>query len=73
MAVSSIIIYDIYQVYITPFKKDLAENACILCGLQIAKNTENGRINVGTFCDCPSSKTCFDCQVLLKFKFPAKS
>merc|ERR1711936_820519 len=32
IAVASIVIYDVYQAYICPFKPDLKEGQCILCG-----------------------------------------
>merc|ERR1712038_1662669 len=32
IAVASIIIYDIYQAYIVPFRKDLKHGQCIICG-----------------------------------------
>ncbi|XP_037079202.1 urea-proton symporter DUR3-like [Pollicipes pollicipes] len=32
IAVASIVIYDVYQVYLKPFRADLAPGECILCG-----------------------------------------
>merc|ERR1719229_2047411 len=50
IAVASIIIYDVYQAYICPFRPDLKEGQCIMCGryLRIQKGDE-----VTEVCSCP--------------------
>uniref|UniRef100_A0A0L8I9N3 Uncharacterized protein n=2 Tax=Octopus bimaculoides TaxID=37653 RepID=A0A0L8I9N3_OCTBM len=42
MAVSSIIVYDIYQTYIKPFRRNLKRNQCVLCGKTKVKMETNG-------------------------------
>merc|ERR550517_1220938 len=37
IAVASILIYDVYQAYICPFKSDLKEGQCILCSRYLRK------------------------------------
>merc|ERR1711988_477957 len=39
IAVASIMIYDIYQTYITPFNKELKPGQCIICGLYMKQLT----------------------------------
>merc|ERR1719264_599983 len=48
IAVASILIYDVYQAYICPFKKDLKDGQCILCG----RNYRGGQGEVP--CNCVS-------------------
>ncbi|KAL4230282.1 hypothetical protein ACF0H5_010667 [Mactra antiquata] len=58
MAVSSIIVYDIYQVYINPFRKTQKSSNCIFCdksrGTRLKKNVEA--------CTCPNVLTCDECK-----------
>lgn len=42
MAVSSIIVYDIYQTYVKPFRCNLKRNQCVLCGKIKKKIRTNG-------------------------------
>jgi len=60
IAVSSIIIYDIYQAYICPYKPDLKDGQCILCGLYL--RTQKG--DEGTvLCTCKSADKCVACHI----------
>ncbi|XP_052720836.1 uncharacterized protein LOC128192294 isoform X2 [Crassostrea angulata] len=61
MAVSSIVVYDIYKVYINPFRRLLTPTSCILCGLQKV----GGKHEV---CSCPTSAECIDCSKDMKRK-----
>jgi Na+/proline symporter len=58
IAVASIVIYDVYQAYICPFKPDLKEGQCILCSkyLRKQKGDEDAEL-----CDCKSTAKCEGC------------
>uniref|UniRef100_A0A0K2TLS5 Urea-proton symporter DUR3 n=1 Tax=Lepeophtheirus salmonis TaxID=72036 RepID=A0A0K2TLS5_LEPSM len=56
IAVSSIIIYDVYQTYLYPFRKDLKDGQCIICG-----KFYRGSSSVD-LCVCPSCKKCSGCH-----------
>merc|ERR1719318_2113856 len=58
IAVSSIVIYDVYQAYICPFKPDLKDGQCILCSkyLRKQKGDEDAEL-----CDCKSTAKCEAC------------
>ena len=60
IAVSSIVIYDVYQAYICPFKPDLKDGQCILCSkyLRKQKGDEDAKL-----CDCKSTAKCEACAV----------
>ncbi|XP_052797300.1 uncharacterized protein LOC128229424 [Mya arenaria] len=58
MAVSSIIVYDIYQIYINPFRKNHDMSQCILCRKPHANVDNNSGTDV---CTCPSAITCKEC------------
>jgi len=58
IAVASIVIYDVYQAYICPFKPDLKEGQCILCSRYLRKQ-KDGEEN--ELCDCKSTANCEDC------------
>ncbi|KAK7097666.1 uncharacterized protein [Littorina saxatilis] len=72
MAVSSIIVYDIYQTYIRPFRKNHSVSSCILCGgdkethsdvntnsMTIEHNTSSHR---PAPCKCPFASQCHHCS-----------
>ena len=66
IAVSSIVIYDVYQAYICPFKPDLKDGQCILCSryLRKQKGDEDAQL-----CDCKSTAKCEACAVrILKYQ-----
>ncbi|KAJ8311971.1 hypothetical protein KUTeg_009344 [Tegillarca granosa] len=63
MAVSSILVYDIYKTYINPFRKTATPTCCQLCGKEkvspIIKKTEAEEIQ--QLCACVSADNCKDC------------
>merc|ERR1719446_369870 len=58
IAVASIVIYDVYQTYICPFKPDLKEGQCILCSKYLRKQD---RDEDAVLCDCKSTAKCEGC------------
>ncbi|XP_076468036.1 uncharacterized protein LOC143298900 [Babylonia areolata] len=71
MAVASIFVYDIYQIYINPFRKDVSGSKCVLCGRRrkgAQKSNKNSSNNyslseeTGELCKCPSVTNCQPCQ-----------
>ncbi|XP_061164269.1 uncharacterized protein LOC133173296 [Saccostrea echinata] len=54
MAVASIIVYDIYKVYINPFRRLLTPTTCVLCGRQKMSGQSE-------LCRCSSSVNCPAC------------
>ena len=64
IAVASILIYDVYQAYICPFKPDLKDGQCILCSRYLRKPMD---VNVGkdSLCECVSADKCEQCKVLI--------
>merc|ERR1711970_697480 len=58
IAVASIVIYDVYQTYICPFKPDLKEGQCILCSKYLRK--QEGDENA-VLCNCKSTAKCEGC------------
>ena len=64
IAVASIVIYDVYQAYICPFKPDLKEGQCILCSKYLRhKKTGMAEANDVSLCDCVSADKCEGCKV----------
>ncbi|XP_045204552.2 uncharacterized protein LOC123557251 [Mercenaria mercenaria] len=59
MAVSSIIVYDIYQVYINPFRKSHNPEDCILCNKKLAEPKQEDQTVI---CTCPNVLTCQECK-----------
>merc|ERR1712130_675814 len=60
IAVASIVIYDVYQTYICPFRRDHRDGQCILCGRFLRQQKEDeGRTEV---CSCPSAESCQACK-----------
>ena len=57
IAIASIIIYDIYQPYIQPFKKDPKENHCLLCDQPF--DTKKTDAFTEDICDCGSMRRLF--------------
>ena len=72
IAVASLIIYDVYQAYVQPFRKGLHPGHCILCAQpmkeestpQLTKFTEDRSPSYSTtpVCTCPSAKNCAECK-----------
>ena len=72
IAVASLIIYDIYQAYVQPFRKGLLPGQCILCA-QLMKVESTPRqtnyteerppsYSTTPVCTCPSAKSCAECK-----------
>merc|ERR1711910_16667 len=61
IAVASIVIYDVYQAYICPFKPDLKEGQCILCGKYL-RHKKVGLVDDVSLCDCVSADKCEGCK-----------
>merc|ERR1712088_713494 len=61
IAVASILIYDVYQAYICPFKSDLKDGQCILCSRYLRKPRD---VNVAkeSLCECISADKCDQCK-----------
>ena len=62
IAVASIVIYDVYQAYICPFKPDLKEGQCILCSKYL-RHKKVGLVDDLSLCDCVSADKCEGCKV----------
>ncbi|KAF0301993.1 putative urea active transporter 1 [Amphibalanus amphitrite] len=57
IAVASIVIYDVYQIYLKPFRAELAPGECILCGHRVRPTNEDPKR-----CMCPSMQRCEPCR-----------
>ncbi|KAL5012792.1 hypothetical protein ScPMuIL_011343 [Solemya velum] len=72
MAVSSILVYDIYKVYINPFRKNTHSTLCLLCGrgktdaVPMVSNTSKKTDD--DICQCPSSLACLHCVGDIKLR-----
>ncbi|GAU91253.1 hypothetical protein RvY_03546-3 [Ramazzottius varieornatus] len=56
MAVTSIIVHDLYQIYVKPFRAVTDPNSCVLCG------RARGRMaNPIDKCECQSKTSCKEC------------
>ena len=64
IAVASILIYDVYQAYICPFKPDLRDGQCILCSKYMRKPKDQA-VGEESLCDCVSADKCEQCKVSL--------
>ena len=62
IAVASIIIYDVYQAYVCPFRPGLEPGQCILCG---AWHRPPHPHHPGPLCQCPSADNCEGCKVIV--------
>ena len=77
IAVASLIIYDIYQAYVQPFRKDLETGHCILCAKPMRndytlKSPNYGTTNDKTLCACSSAKNCVECKEDLRIRTSAE-
>merc|ERR1719174_820183 len=59
IAVASIVIYDVYQTYICPFRRDHQDGQCILCGRFLRQQKGDEATEV---CSCPSAESCESCK-----------
>ena len=62
IAVASIVIYDVYQAYICPFKPDLKDGQCILCEKFYRKPFNCNEDDI-SLCQCTSAENCLGCKV----------
>ncbi|XP_069129197.1 uncharacterized protein [Argopecten irradians] len=60
MAISSIIVYDLYQVYVRPYRANQQPAHCILCGKASEESAEDSNTK-GRTCQCPSVRDCRHC------------
>ncbi len=80
IAVASIMIYDVYQMYIQPFRPDLPDGHCIMCGRAVAmmvsapsstlvSNVISLALDTSGrsdhYCKCANANKCQDCKVTL--------
>ncbi|KAH9509963.1 hypothetical protein Btru_044732 [Bulinus truncatus] len=61
MAVSSIIVYDIYQTYICPYRFKSPLSSCVFCGLVKPSATAH-TFDGDSKCQCPASENCQTCK-----------
>ncbi|XP_033744244.1 urea-proton symporter DUR3-like [Pecten maximus] len=64
MAISSIVVYDIYQTYLRPFRKGLKRTHCVLCGRtkkQTITATYANDSERDQLCQCRSVSRCHHC------------
>ncbi|XP_071088112.1 uncharacterized protein [Haliotis cracherodii] len=63
MAVSSIIVYDIYQTHINPYRKGHTRNTCLLCGKMkpLPNNATSEKDELQPYCECTQAVDCRDC------------
>ncbi|XP_046575766.1 urea-proton symporter DUR3-like [Haliotis rubra] len=71
MAISSIIVYDIYQTYINPFRYHLKSVHCILCGRVKREAVTQQNNDEGDFCACVDATRCHHCVTDLQ-KYSSK-
>ncbi|XP_035681863.1 urea-proton symporter DUR3-like [Branchiostoma floridae] len=57
IAVTSIIVYDIYKDYISPFRRDLEEDDCVLCGMK-----RENPVSEDEKCFCHPISSCTKCH-----------
>merc|ERR1719297_535544 len=62
IAVASIVIYDVYQAYICPFKPDLKDGQCILCSKYLRHKAGQDQDTTTPLCDCVSADKCEGCK-----------
>ncbi|XP_076467664.1 uncharacterized protein LOC143298665 [Babylonia areolata] len=62
MAVSSIIVYDLYQTHLRPFRKNLTTAHCLLCGLTKPKEVTSSDKVTPDLCQCTPFAECRKCH-----------
>jgi len=70
IAVASIIIYDVYQAYVCPFKPDLKPGQCIMCSKYLRKQKVGDDQEL---CNCQSADKCEGCIIDNKARAENKS
>ncbi|KAK3100009.1 hypothetical protein FSP39_013434, partial [Pinctada imbricata] len=64
MAISSIVVYDIYQTYVRPFRKGLKRRHCVLCGKNKKRTviaTYENDVGREVLCQCRTVSRCHHC------------
>ncbi|CAH1779211.1 unnamed protein product [Owenia fusiformis] len=61
VAVASLIVYDVYQPYINPFRKHLKEGDCVVCGKPSMKTTKSDNLVDRLICSCKPVVNCTGC------------
>jgi Na+/proline symporter len=77
IAVASIIIYDIYQAYIVPFRPNLIRGQCLICGQFMRANSakmhsDSSGEQLLELCTCPSGHNCGGCKIDDKIRAESK-
>merc|ERR1719305_818801 len=77
IAVASIIIYDIYQAYIVPFRPNLIRGQCLICGKFMRANSakmhsDSSGEQLLELCTCPSGHNCDGCKIDDKIRAESK-
>jgi Na+/proline symporter len=77
IAVASIIIYDIYQAYVVPFRPNLIRGQCIICGKFMRANSakmhsDSSGEQLLELCTCPSGHNCDGCKIDDKIRAESK-
>jgi Na+/proline symporter len=77
IAVASIIIYDIYQAYIVPFRPNLIRGQCLICGKFMRANSakmhsDSSGEQLLELCTCPSGHNCGGCKIDDKIRAESK-
>jgi len=71
IAVASIVIYDVYQAYICPFRPNLEDGQCILCGKFTRKPAKC--LEDCSLCQCISAENCQGCKDDIELRRACKS
>jgi len=69
IAVSSIIIYDVYQAYLCPFRPNMKGGECVLCGKMLRGRSTSEE----NLCSCKSATNCHECKIDSKARANATS
>ena len=62
IAVTSLLIYDVFQTYIKPFRPNLQPGQCLLC-LKFVRKVDGMTRQDADLCECPSAQKCEECKV----------
>ncbi|KAJ8318387.1 hypothetical protein KUTeg_003478 [Tegillarca granosa] len=77
MAVSSIIVYDIYKTYINPYRVCPSPTTCLLCGKEKLRQKIRIDVNIEIMkedeCECLPANNCEDCKHDVSLQVPQVS
>ncbi|XP_033743421.1 urea-proton symporter DUR3-like [Pecten maximus] len=65
MAVSSIIVYDIYRTHVNPYRKSSSPTSCLLCGKEKVSAKDSAKTEL---CVCKPFEDCRDCKEDVKIR-----